>query len=73
MSEPLMVGERAEKVGGSYQAKGTIVSAFRTTAGALRYVFEFDEPKGLLHIFGPEQLRRPEAVRALTDATEGPR
>lgn len=53
----LKAGDRAEKIGGSYQASGTIVSAFRTKAGALRYVFEFDSPRGMLHIFGPEQVR----------------
>jgi hypothetical protein len=47
---------RARKVGGSYQAEGTIVSEFRTLAGVPRYVFEFDEPKGMLHIFGAQQI-----------------
>lgn len=47
---------RARKVGGSYQAEGTVVSEFKTLAGATRYVFEFDSPKGMLHIFGPEQV-----------------
>lgn len=47
---------RARKVGGSYQATGTVVSEFKTLAGATRYVFEFDEPRGMLHIFGPEQV-----------------
>lgn len=48
---------RAEKVGGSYQATGTVVSTFYTLAGEMRYVFEFDEPKGMLHIFGPSQVK----------------
>ena len=52
----LSQGERANKVGGSYQATGTIVASFRTLAGAERYVFEFDNPPGMLHIFGPSQL-----------------
>lgn len=47
---------RAEKIGGSYQASGWIVSIFHTTAGETRYVFEFDEPKGMLHIFSPGQV-----------------
>ena len=47
---------RARKVGGSYQAVGTIVSRFHTNSGLERVVFEFDEPKGLLHIFSPDQL-----------------
>lgn len=52
---------RARKVGGSYQADGTIVAEFRTAAGELRYVFEFDQPAGMLHIFGPQQLEIVEA------------
>jgi hypothetical protein len=44
------------KVGGSYQADGIIVGTVVTLGGAERYVFEFLEPKGMLHIFGPEQL-----------------
>lgn len=51
------VGDRVEKTGGSYSAKGTIVSSFRTRNGLQRYVFEFDHPGGLLHIFQGGQLR----------------
>jgi hypothetical protein len=58
--EPIKTGDRARKVGGSYQATGWIVSAFYTRAGALRYVFEFDVPAGMLHIFGAGQLERAE-------------
>lgn len=47
---------RAIKIGGSYQAEGTVVSEFTTTAGAQRCVFEFDTPKGMLHIFSMEQV-----------------
>ena len=50
------VGDKVEKIGGSYQCSGTIVGAFRTLAGAERYVFEFDNPAGMLHIFGPGNL-----------------
>ena len=46
----------ARKIGGSYQADGYIISRFTTTAGAERVVFEFNEPKGMLHIFTPEQI-----------------
>ena len=46
----------ARKIGGSYQADGYIISRFTTTAGAERVVFEFIEPKGMLHIFTPEQI-----------------
>jgi len=48
--------KRASKVGGSYQATGVIVATFTTTAGAIRHVFEFDNPQGMLHIFGPDQV-----------------
>ena len=47
---------RAHKIGGSYQAKGTVVAEFKTTTGLDRIVFEFDEPKGLLHIFSKQQV-----------------
>lgn len=49
-------GHRAKKIGGSYQAAGTVVSDFHTLAGERRVVFEFDEPKGMLHIFSPQQI-----------------
>ena len=51
------VGSSVQKIGGSYQANGTVVAAFRTLAGEPRYVFEFDSPKGMLHIFGPSQIQ----------------
>ena len=50
------VGERVVKVGGSYAAKGWVVGVFTTRAGLLRYVFEFEKPRGMLHIFNGEQL-----------------
>jgi len=46
----------AKKVGGSYQAAGTVVSEFNTKAGDTRVVFEFDTYPGMLHIFTPKQL-----------------
>lgn len=52
----LKVNQRARKVGGSFQALGTVVSAFKTLGGEQRYVFEFVVPKGMLHIYGPSQL-----------------
>ncbi len=62
---PLPVGpwgkpatQRARKIGGSYQAEGVIVSEFKTTAGESRVVFEFDTPKGMLHIFNETQIER---------------
>ena len=50
------VGQRVVKIGGSYQADGTIQSVFLTRAGKMRFVFEFDTPAGMLHIFNPEQV-----------------
>ncbi len=47
---------RAEKIGGSYQATGTVIGEVTTTAGLTRLVFEFDQPRGMLHIFSPEQV-----------------
>ncbi len=54
----LKVGDTVIKTGGSYQATGIIVAAFTTTTGAERYVFEFINPSGMLHIFGPQQLEK---------------
>lgn len=47
---------RARKIGGSYQALGTVVAEFITRRRVKRVVFEFDEPAGMLHIFSPEQV-----------------
>lgn len=52
----------ARKIGGSYQAEGTIVSTFKTTAGEQRVVFEFNEPRGMLHIFTESQVERLRAA-----------
>lgn len=46
----------ASKIGGSYQAAGTVVSEFNTKAGDTRVVFEFDTYPGMLHVFTPKQL-----------------
>ncbi|MBK8184873.1 MAG: hypothetical protein IPK63_19105 [Candidatus Competibacteraceae bacterium] len=54
--QTLKVGDRARKVGGSYQATGTILAIFITRDEEQRFVFDFDEPPGLLHIFGPAQI-----------------
>lgn len=56
MSTHLKPGTRARKIGGSYQANGTIVAVFKTLAGKERVVFEFSEPNGLLHIFNINQI-----------------
>jgi hypothetical protein len=47
---------RAKKVGGSYQATGTILAKFEADDGSVRYVFRFDCPAGLLHIFNASQV-----------------
>lgn len=50
------IGTRVRKVGGSYEANGTVDAAFKTRSGKQRYVFEFDIPAGMLHIFNHDQL-----------------
>jgi hypothetical protein len=50
------LGDRVCKVGGSYQAPGIIKAVFASHKGEVRYVFEFDTPKGMLHIFNESQL-----------------
>lgn len=57
----LSVGEWVEKIGGSYQATGTIKARFKADDGTWRYVFRFDNPAGLLHIFNGNQLQRLES------------
>lgn len=57
-----MMPLRAQKIGGSYQASGWIVTIFETTAGAQRVVFEFDSPKGMLHIFNIDQVQLERAT-----------
>ena len=54
--------DQVRKVGGSYEADGVIVAAFKTLGGAERYVFEFVNPAGMLHIFGPDNLMSREPV-----------
>ena len=54
--QSIPVGTRARKVGGSFQADGVVVGNFKTLSGEQRYVFEFDVPAGMLHIYGPTQL-----------------
>lgn len=50
------VGDRVVKVGGSYQANGIIVGIAVTTQQQVRYVFEFKDYPGMLHIFNESQL-----------------
>lgn len=49
-------GDRVRKVGGTYQAEGIIVGIAVTTTGDVRYVFEFEQYPGMLHIFNEGQL-----------------
>ena len=50
-------GDRVRKVGGTYQASGIIVGIAVTTTGDVRYVFEFEQFPGMLHIFNEGQLQ----------------
>jgi hypothetical protein len=50
--------EPVKKVGGSYAATGTIKARFRADDWSARYVFRFNQPPGLLHIFGESQLSK---------------
>lgn len=49
-------GDVVRKIGGTYQATGTIVGHAVTTRGDMRYVFEFSDYPGMLHIFNEGQL-----------------
>jgi hypothetical protein len=49
-------GDLVTKVGGTYQADGIIVGIAVTTKGDVRYVFEFEQFPGMLHIFNEGQL-----------------
>lgn len=49
-------GDRVQKVGGSYQATGVIKAAWLADDGTARYVFRFDNPAGMLHIFSDANL-----------------
>jgi hypothetical protein len=57
----LPVGTPVRKVGGDYEFPGTIVAAFKTSAGAERFVVEATGEgcayRGMLHIFNGAQLR----------------
>jgi len=50
------VGDKVRKVGGTYEADGIIVGVAITTRNEVRYVFEFLNPSGMLHIFNEGQL-----------------
>jgi len=55
------VGDQVRKVGGTYQADGVIVGIAVTTKGDVRYVFEFSDYQGMLHIFNESQLELKDA------------
>ena len=52
------VGDHVRKTGGTYEAEGYIVGIAVTTTGQVRYVFEFEQYPGMLHIFNEGQLER---------------
>lgn len=55
------IGDKVKKINGCYQATGTVVAIFKTTAGETRVVFEFNPPLvGMLHIFREDQLEKIE-------------
>jgi hypothetical protein len=52
------VGDVVKKIGGTYQADGIIVGIAVTTRSDVRYVFEFLDYPGMLHIFNGSQLEK---------------
>ena len=50
-------GDYVRKTGGTYEADGIIVGIAVTTRGDVRYVFEFEQFPGMLHIFNEGQLQ----------------
>ena len=62
------VGDRVEKYKGSYRATGTVIAVGHTSAGAVRYVVEYDMPAGLLHIHSDSDLRIPVGTRTTLGA-----
>lgn len=58
MEEEHQVGDRVSKVGGDYTFEGVVVAAFKKLSGKKRYVCEDD--RGILHIFGPANLKKAE-------------
>ena len=52
------IGDSVRKSGGTYEADGIIVGGAITTRGDVRYVFEFKQFPGMLHIFNEDQLEK---------------
>jgi hypothetical protein len=63
------VGDPVRKVNGNYQANGEVRAAFTNKAGEPRYVFEFADLPGMLHIFNEAQLRRGHDASLIICAT----
>jgi hypothetical protein len=66
VSESFNKGDKVRKVGGNYQAYGTVVCTGVTSLGKTLVLFEFDSIPGMVHLFGEAQLEHVEAhlVRA---------
>ena len=55
-------GTKARKVGGKFEANGTIVAAWiDPDDGKPRYAFRFDFPAGMTHFYTAEQVRERRA------------
>lgn len=50
-------GDRVEKYKGGYTATGTVIGVGVTESRLIRYIVEYDTPKGLLHIHSDSDLR----------------
>lgn len=66
MSELFNKGDRVHKVGGNYEAYGTVLCTGVTSLGKTLVLFEFDSIPGMVHLFGESQLEHIDAplVRA---------
>jgi hypothetical protein len=55
-------GDYVRKTGGTYEADGIIVGIAVTTRGDVRYLFEFEQFPGMLHIFNEGQLQHRQVL-----------
>jgi hypothetical protein len=62
VSNKFKPGDRVRKVGGSYEAEGTVIGDGLTSEGKVIVLFEFDVVKGMVHIFGESQLEHTNAA-----------
>ena len=60
--DSIPTGTKVAKVGGDYRFDGIVVAAFTKLSGVIRYVVEDD--RGILHIYGPKNLRVKEEGEA---------